>query len=55
MIELKKSYVLELTETQAQELYKLLRFAKDNGTYLTPEELILVYNEFKKLFDSGIR
>jgi len=55
MIELKKSYVLELTETQAQELYELLKFAKD-GSYLTPDkELMLVYNELKKLFDSGIR
>ena len=54
MIEIKKSYVLELTETQAQELYKLLRFA-EQGSYLTPVELILVYNELKKIFDSGIR
>jgi len=52
MIELKKSYVLELTETQAQELYKLLR----QGSYLTPDkELMLVYNELKKIFDTGIR
>ena len=55
MIEIKKSYVLELTETQAKELYEFLRFAKD-GSYLTPDkELMFVYNELKKIFDSGIR
>ena len=54
MIEIKKSYVLELTETQAQELYEFLRFEKNNS-YLIPEELMLVYNELKKIFDSGIR
>ena len=55
MIEIQKNYKLTLTEQQAQELYKLLRFAKDNGTYLTPEELMPVYNELKKIFDTGIR
>jgi len=54
MIEIKKSYVLELTETQAQELYQLLRFEKNNS-YIISEELMLVYNELKKIFDSGIR
>ena len=54
MIEIKKSYVLELTETQAQEFYQLLRFEKNNS-YIISEELMLVYNELKKIFDSGIR
>lgn len=55
MIEIKKSYVLELTEDQAKELYQLLRTGKDNG-HLTPDkELKLVYHELKNLFDSGIR
>jgi hypothetical protein len=55
MIEIKKSYVVELTEDQAKELYELLRFAKE-GSYLTHDkELMLVYHELKKLFDSGIR
>jgi len=54
MIEIQKNYKLTLTEQQAQELYELLRFEKNNS-YLIPEELMLVYNELKKLFDSGIR
>jgi len=55
MIEIKKSYVVELTEQQAKELYELLRFAKE-GSYLTHDkELMLVYHELKKLFDAGIR
>ncbi len=55
MIQIKKSYVLELTEQQARELYFMLQNAKD-GSYLTyDKELMLVYNELKKLFDTGIR
>ena len=55
MIEIKKSYVVELTEDQAKELYELLRFAKE-GSYLTHDkELMLVYHELKNLFDVGIR
>jgi hypothetical protein len=54
MIEIKKSYVLELTEDQAKELYELLRLKE--GSYLTQDkELMIVYHELKKLFDSGIR
>jgi hypothetical protein len=55
MIEVKKSYVLELTETQAQELYQLLRTERDSGCLTPDKELVLVYHELKKLFDSGIR
>jgi hypothetical protein len=55
MIQLKKSYVLELTEQQARELYELLRNQKGSG-HLTPgHELVLVYHELKPIFDSGIR
>ena len=55
MIEVKKSYVVELTEQQAQELYELLRTEKNSGGLTHDKELMLVYHELKKLFDSGIR
>jgi hypothetical protein len=55
MIEIKKSYVLELTEDQAKELYELLRTEKDSGCLTPDKELKLVYHELKNLFDSGIR
>lgn len=55
MIEIKKSYVLELTEQQAKELYEFLWGAKDCGHLSTDRDLVLVYHELKKLFDSGIR
>ncbi len=55
MIEIQKNYKITLTEQQAKELYELLRTEKDSGC-LTPDiELVLVYHELKKLFDSGIR
>ena len=55
MIKLKKSYVVELTEQQAKELYFMLKNAKD-GAYLTHnDELMLVYNELKNIFGTGIR
>lgn len=57
MIEVQKQYKLTLTEQQAKELYKFLRGAKDVGHLHTDKDLdlILVYNELKKLFDTGIR
>jgi hypothetical protein len=55
MIQIKKSYVLELTEEQAQELYQLLRTERDSGCLTPDKELVLVYHELKKLFDTGIR
>jgi uncharacterized protein (DUF697 family) len=55
MIEIKKSYVLELTEDQAKELYQLLQTEKDIGRLTRDKELKLVYHELKNLFDSGIR
>jgi hypothetical protein len=55
MIQIKKSYVLELTEDQARELYKLLLSAKHNEHITHDNELILVYRELEKIFDTGIR
>ena len=55
MIEKQISYKIEFTETQAKELYEFLRGAKDVGHLSVDRDLILVYNELKKLFDSGIR
>jgi hypothetical protein len=55
MIKISKTYHLALTEDQAKELYQLLQIEKDSGC-LTPDiELVLVYHELKKLFDTGIR
>jgi hypothetical protein len=51
MIEIKKSYVLELTEQQAKELYWILR----DVDLETDNTLNLVHNELKKLFDTGVR
>ena len=55
MIEKQISYKIEFTEQQAKELYEFLRGAKDVGHLSVDRDLILVYNELKKLFDSGIR
>jgi hypothetical protein len=58
MIEIKKSYVVELQEDQARQLYTLLLYTKDtgdlkhDGRYV---ELRPLYEELKNLFDSGIR
>ena len=55
MIKLKKSYVVELTEQQAKELYELLRTEKDRGWLTVDKDLVLVYNELKNIFGTGIR
>ena len=58
MIEVKKSYVVELTEEQARQLYNLLQSAKSTdqfsygGLY---DDLRELHKELKQLFDSGIR
>lgn len=58
MIEIKKSYVVELQEDQARQLYTLLLYTKDtgdlkhDGRYV---ELRPLYEELKKIFDTGIR
>jgi hypothetical protein len=55
MINVEKLYTIKLTENQAQELYEFLRGAKDVGHLSVDRDLILVYNELKELFDTGIR
>lgn len=55
MIEVQKNYKLTLTEGQAQELYGLLKQQKGSGHLTTDHELVLVYNELKELFETGIR
>jgi hypothetical protein len=58
MIKLKKSYVVELTEQQAKELYQLLLDTKDTGNLKFDGrfvELRPLYEELKPIFDSGIR
>ena len=53
MIEKQISYKIEFTEQQAKELYLILKNQKDIGHLNTDYELVLVYNELKKLFESG--
>ena len=55
MIEKQISYKIEFTEQQAKELYEFLRGAKDVGHLHAGKNLILIYNELRKLFDTGIR
>jgi hypothetical protein len=56
MIEIKKSYVIELTEDQARQLYRLLQLSNDEFSYGDRfDELGFLHDELKKLFDSGIR
>jgi plasmid replication initiation protein len=55
MINITKTYNLALTEQQAKELWELLRTEKDSGYLTVDNDLKLVYNELKQIFDSGIR
>ena len=58
MIKLKRSYVVELTEEQARQLYQLLLDTKDTGNLKFDGrfvELRPLYEELKPIFDSGIR
>jgi hypothetical protein len=55
MIEIKKSYVVELTENQAQQLYRLLQSSKEFSYGERYDELGFLHDELKKLFDSGLR
>ena len=55
MIEIQKQYKLKLTEPQALELYEFLRTQKDVGRLTIDHELLLVYSELRKIFDTGIR
>ena len=58
MIEVQKQYKIQFTEDQARQLYTLLLYTKDtgdlkhDGRYV---ELRPLYEELKKLFDTGIR
>jgi len=55
MIEVQKNYKLTLTEEQAKELHACLNGAKLRRNLTADDELFLVYNELKNLFDSEIR
>jgi len=55
MIEIQKNYKITLTEQQAKELYWCLQAAKEQHKLTVDDELILVLNELKPLFDIGIR
>jgi len=49
MIEIEKNYKLTLTEQQAKELYELLRTEKESGCLTIDKDLLLVYNEMKRV------
>ena len=55
MIEIKKSYVIELTEEQARQLYRLLQSSGEFSYGERYDELGFLHDELKKLFDTGIR
>jgi plasmid replication initiation protein len=55
MINIQKIYHIALTEQQAKELYELLRTEKDSGCLTVDKDLVLVYNELKNIFGTGIR
>ena len=55
MIEIQKNYLLTLTEEQARELYQILDYERKQDNLGVDRDLILVYNELKELFDTGIR
>lgn len=58
MIQVKKSYVVELSEEQARQLYKVLQSAKsqDQFTYGSSyDELGILYDALKNELDCGIR
>ena len=58
MIEIKKSYVVELTEEQGRQLHQLLQETKfiHEASYVERySDLRELRDELKQLFDSGIR
>jgi hypothetical protein len=57
MIKIEKltTFKIEFTETQARELFDFLRQQKDCGQLTVDKDLILVYNELRKLFEIGYR
>jgi len=54
LIEVKKSYVLELTENQAKELYQILDYERNQDNLGVDKELVLVYHELKNIFGSRV-
>ena len=58
MIKVSKNYHIVLTEVQANQLYQLLLDTKDLGNLKYDgrfDELQPLYEELKRLFDTGIR
>jgi len=55
MINIQKTYNISFTEQQAKELYELLRTEKESGCLTVDKDLVLVYNELKNIFGTGIR
>lgn len=55
MIKKQINYTIEFTEQQTKELYQLLRTEKDSGCLTPDKDLVLIYNELRKIFDTGIR
>ena len=58
MIEIKKSYVVELTEEQGRQLHQLLqetKFIHESSYVERYSDLRELRDELKQLFDSGIR
>jgi hypothetical protein len=56
MIEIQKNYKLTLTEEQVRQLFNFLGRDKEMLTISSGyDELRTVYNELRKIFDTGIR
>lgn len=52
MIEKEINYTIRFTEHQFKELYQILNQQKGSGHLSTDHDLILIYNELKKHFNS---
>jgi uncharacterized protein YpuA (DUF1002 family) len=55
MIEIQKNYKITFTENQAQQLYRLLQSSKEFSYGERYDELGILHDDLKKLFDTGIR
>jgi uncharacterized protein YpuA (DUF1002 family) len=51
MIEIQKNYKITFTENQAQQLYRLLQSTKEFSYGERYDELGILYDDLKKLFD----
>ena len=49
MINIQKTYNISFTEKQVKELYELLRTEKESGCLTVDKDLLLVYNEMKRV------